>query len=79
MEREKVVVKLPKTFAEESMKRGSSYYDYENNVNVVPRYQSCQSATAVSTPASGRSGGANIPRSSRQSTSTTQKSVSSRC
>ncbi len=34
---DKVIVKRPHTFAEESLKRGTSYYDYENNINVVPR------------------------------------------
>lgn len=38
MEHDKIVVKKPKTFAEEAFKRGSSYYDYENNINVIPRY-----------------------------------------
>lgn len=38
MEHEKVVVKKPKCFADEAFKRGSSYYDYENNINVIPRY-----------------------------------------
>jgi hypothetical protein len=37
MEHDKIVVKKPKTFAEEAFKRGSSYYDYENNINVIPR------------------------------------------
>lgn len=29
------MVKRPRTFADESKKRGSGYYDYENNVNLV--------------------------------------------
>ena len=37
MEHDKVLIKRPKTFAEESLKKGSRYYDYENNVNVLPR------------------------------------------
>ena len=36
MEHDRVVVKKPRTFAEESAKRGSAYYDYENNINVIP-------------------------------------------
>ena len=30
-----LVIKKPRTFAEESKKRGAVYYDYENNVNLV--------------------------------------------
>lgn len=37
MEQEKVVVKRPHSFAEESLRQGTAYYDYENNANVVPR------------------------------------------
>ena len=37
MESERIVIKRPRTFAEESFKRGSTYYDYENNINVIPR------------------------------------------
>lgn len=37
MEQEKVVVKRPHSFAEESLRLGTAYYDYENNANVIPR------------------------------------------
>ena len=30
-----LVIKKPRTFADESKKRGQNYYDYENNVNLV--------------------------------------------
>jgi len=50
MEHDKVIVKRPHTFAEESIKRGSSYYDYENNINVIPRYQDSHSAKRISMP-----------------------------
>jgi len=52
MEHEKVVVKKPKTFADESFKRGSAYYDYENNINVIPRYVLAHAARETSMPAS---------------------------
>lgn len=52
MEHDKVVVKKPKTFAEEAFKRGSSYYDYENNINVIPRYSFLHPARAPSMPVS---------------------------
>ena len=37
MEHEKVVVKRPHSFAEESLRQGTAYYDYENNANILPR------------------------------------------
>ena len=33
--KEDLVIKKPKTFAEESKKRGPAYYDYEKNANLV--------------------------------------------
>jgi hypothetical protein len=54
MEHEKVVVKRPHTFAEESLRQGTAYYDYENNVNVVPRYKRWDLARAATTSASRR-------------------------
>lgn len=30
-----LVIKKPRTFADESKKRGEVYYDYENHVNLV--------------------------------------------
>ena len=79
MEHDKVVIKKPRTFAEEAIKKGSTYYDYENNINVIPRYLHPHPAREVSTPAKGKSAGASTPRSSSPSTSTTPKSASSRC
>ena len=32
---ESQVIKLPRTFADESKKRGPNYYDYENIFNLV--------------------------------------------
>lgn len=37
MEHEKVIIKRPHTFAEEALRRGKGYYDYENNIYVLPR------------------------------------------
>jgi hypothetical protein len=59
-------VKRPHTFAMESVRRGSAYYDYENNVNVVPRYLSANPAMEAITPARERSAGASTARCSRR-------------
>ena len=75
MEHDKVIIKRPKTFAEESLKKGSRYYDYENNINVMPRSVFSHPARAASMPARGKSAGASTPRSSSPSTSRTPKSA----
>jgi hypothetical protein len=62
MEHEKVVVKRPHTFAEESKRRGTKYYDYENNINIVPRYAEGQVVKAPTTYARGRSAEGSIAR-----------------
>ena len=73
------MIKRPKTFAEESIKKGASYYDYENNVNVIPRYMHLHSAKQVSMLVKGKLEGENIQKYSSLSTSIIQKNVLSRC
>jgi hypothetical protein len=64
MEQEKVVVKRPHSFAEEALRQGTAYYDYENNANVIPRYLHSHSARVATTSASKRSEEASTVKSS---------------
>ncbi|CAM6001505.1 unnamed protein product [Sphagnum balticum] len=79
MEQEKNVVKRPRTFAEEAVRRGATYYDYENNQNLLWRYTSNQSAKEPDTFANARLVGESIRRYLRVSAASTPSAVSSRC
>ena len=79
MEHERVVVRRPHSFAEESKKRGKEYYDYENYVNIAPWYCGYDAAMAPTMSASARSDGASTARCSSRSTCTTRSAAWSRC